>query len=96
MSHVIYADNAATTKLDMDAFEAMRPYLLDQYANASQPYSFARQAKKALQESRDQIAACINADPDEIYFTSGGTESDNWAIKGSIKRGACLRQKQPI
>lgn len=87
MSHVIYADNAATTKLDMDAFEAMRPYLLDQYANASQPYSFARQAKKALQESRDQIAACINADPDEIYFTSGGTESDNWAIKGSIKRG---------
>ena len=87
MSHVIYADNAATTKLDMDAFEAMRPYLLDQYANASQPYSFARQAKKALQESRDQIAACINADSDEIYFTSGGTESDNWAIKGSIKRG---------
>ena len=45
MSHVICADNAATTKLDMDAFEAMRPYLLDQYANASQPYSFARQAK---------------------------------------------------
>lgn len=84
MSHVIYADNAATTKLDMDAFEAMRPYLLDQYANASQPYSFARQAKKALQESRVQIAGCINADPDEIFFTSGGTESDNWAIKGSL------------
>ena len=87
MSHMIYADNAATTKLDMDAFEAMRPYLLDQYANASQPYSFARQAKKALQESRIQIASCINADPDEIYFTSGGTESDNWAIKGSVEYG---------
>lgn len=87
MSHVIYADNAATTKLDMDAFEAMRPYLLDQYANASQPYSFARQAKKALQESRAQIAACINAEPEEIYFTSGGTESDNWAIKGSVEYG---------
>lgn len=87
MSCVIYADNAATTKLDMDAFEAMRPYLLDQYANASQPYSFARQVKKALQESREQIAACINANPEEIYFTSGGTESDNWAIKGSIKYG---------
>ena len=87
MSHMIYADNAATTKLDMDAFEAMRPYLLDQYANASQPYSFARQAKKALQESRILIASCINADPEEIYFTSGGTESDNWAIKGSVEYG---------
>lgn len=87
MNRMIYADNAATTKLDMDAFEAMCPYLLDQYANASQPYSFARQAKKALQESRAQIAACINAAPEEIYFTSGGTESDNWAIKGSIEYG---------
>lgn len=87
MSRVIYADNAATTKLDMDAFEAMRPYLLDQYANASQPYSFARQTRKALQESRAQIAACINAEPEEICFTSGGTESDNWAIKGSVEYG---------
>ncbi len=87
MSRVIYADNAATTKLDMDAFEAMRPYLMDQYANASQPYSFSRQVKKALQDSRAQIAACINAAPEEIYFTSGGTESDNWAIKGSIEYG---------
>lgn len=87
MSRVIYADNAATTKLDIDAFEAMRPYLLDHYANASQPYSFARHTKKALQESRVQIAACINAEPEEIYFTSGGTESDNWAIKGSVEYG---------
>lgn len=87
MSRMIYADNAATTKLDIDAFEAMRPYLLDQYANASQPYSFARQTKRALKESRAQIAACINADPEEIYFTSGGTESDNWAIKGSVEYG---------
>lgn len=87
MRDIIYADNAATTKLDADAFEAMRPYLLEQYANASQTYSFARNAKKALQESRAQIAACINADPEEIYFTSGGTESDNWAIKGSVEDG---------
>lgn len=87
MSSMIYADNAATTQLDRDAFEAMCPYLLDQYANASQPYSFSRQAKKALQKAREQIAACINAEPEEIYFTSGGTESDNWAIKGSLKYG---------
>ncbi len=82
MKQFIYADNAATTKLDIDAFEAMKPYLLDEYCNASQPYSFARKPKQALKEARAIIAHCINADPEEIYFTSGGTESDNWAIKG--------------
>lgn len=85
MNSMIYADNAATTKLDTDAFEAMRPYLQDQYANASQPYSFARRTRTALQEARKLIAVCVNAEPDEIYFTSGGTESDNWAIKGSVE-----------
>lgn len=84
VTDLIYADNAATTKLDIDAFEAMRPYLLDQYANASQPYSFSRAAKKALKQARETIAACINADPEEIFFTSGGTESDNWALKGTM------------
>lgn len=79
----VYADNAATTKLDPEAFEAMKPWLLEEYGNASQPYSFARKPKKALAEARATIAACINALPEEIFFTSGGTESDNWAIKGS-------------
>ena len=82
MKRLIYADNAATTKLDIDAFKAMKPYLLDEYGNASQPYSFARKPKQALKEARETIAQCINAEPGEIYFTSGGTESDNWAIKG--------------
>ena len=82
MKQMIYADNAATTKLDIEAFEAMKPYLLENYANASQPYSFSRSVKKALKESREAIAKCINAEPEEIFFTSGGTESDNWAIKG--------------
>ncbi len=81
---MIYADNAATTKLDVDAFEAMKPYLLDEYGNASQPYSFSRAPKKALRDARQIIAECINAEPGEIYFTSGGTESDNWAIKGTV------------
>ncbi len=80
---MIYTDNAATTKLDLEAFEAMKPFLLEDYSNPSQPYSFSRQSKKALQSVREVIASCINASPDEIYFTSGGTESDNWAIKGS-------------
>ena len=82
MKRLIYADNAATTQLDTKAFEAMKPYLLQEYGNASQPYSFARQPKKAIQEARETIASCIGALPEEIYFTSGGTESDNWAING--------------
>ena len=81
MKQFIYADNAATTKLDIDAFEEMKPYLLEDYANASQPYFFSLKAKRALKEARETIASCIGAKPEEIYFTSGGTESDNWAIK---------------
>ena len=80
---MIYADHAATTQLDMEAYQAMQPYLLGEYGNASQPYSFARSAKKALRMARAEIADCIHALPEEIYFTSGGTESDNWAIKGT-------------
>ena len=88
MKRFIYADNAATTQLDMDAFEAMKPYLLGEYGNASQPYSFARTAKKALKNSRETIAQCIGAEPEEIFFTSGGTESNNWAIKGTAFSGS--------
>jgi cysteine desulfurase len=84
MKKLIYADNAATTKLDIAAFEAMKPYLLDEYGNASQPYSFARKSKQAIQDARKIIAECIGAMPEEIFFTSGGTESDNWAIKGVV------------
>ena len=84
MKRMIYADNAATTQLDIDAFEVMKPYLLNEYGNASQPYSFSRSPKAALREARRTIATCINADPSEIFFTSGGTESDNWAIKGML------------
>ena len=83
MKEFIYADNAATTKLDIDAFEAMKPFLLEEYGNASQPYSFGRSAQKALKNARAQIAECIGALPEEIYFTSGGTESNNWVIKSS-------------
>lgn len=80
---MIYADNAATTQLSKAAFEAMIPWLLDEYGNASQPYAFARKPKRALAEARATIAKCISAQADEIFFTSGGTESDNWAIKGA-------------
>lgn len=83
MRQFIYADNAATTRLDGAALEAMTPWLLEEYGNASQPYTFARKPKRALAEARATIAECIGASPEEIYFTSGGTESDNWVIKSS-------------
>lgn len=79
---VIYADNAATTKLDDEAFEAMIPWLRNNYGNPSAQYSFSREGRKAIAIAREIIADCINATTDEIFFTSGGTESDNWAIKG--------------
>lgn len=91
MNHFIYADNAATTRLSSEALAAMMPYLNSEYGNASQPYSFARSAKRALREARETIAMCINADPEEIFFTSGGTESDNWAIKGTMLEYGDLR-----
>ncbi len=81
---MIYADNAATTRLDEDAFEAMKPFLTEQYGNPSQPYAFARGPRKALRQARETIAACIGAEPEEIIFTSGGTESDNQAVKGTM------------
>lgn len=80
----IYADNAATTQLDPAALDAMLPFLRDSYANPSSLYSFSRSAKKALQEARETIAECIGAKPEEIIFTSGGSESDNWAIKNFV------------
>lgn len=81
---MIYADNAATTRLCRQSYEAMMPYLLDDYGNASQPYAFAGSAKRALKKAREVIATCINALPEEIYFTSGGTESDNQVIKSTL------------
>jgi len=85
MKRMIYADNAATTRLDSQAFTAMIPWLLDNYGNPSVPYSFSRAERKAIANSREAIAKCINAETDEIFFTSGGTESDNWAVKGVVQ-----------
>lgn len=88
----IYADHAATTPLDVCASEAMLPWLLDGYGNPSQPYSFARGPKSALSRARETVAACIGADPEEVFFTSGGTESDNWVIKGSAFADSAKRE----
>ncbi len=82
----IYADNAATTRLSDTAFDAMKPFMLAEYGNASTLYKLGRSAHKAVENARGVFAKGINALPAEIYFTSGGTESDNWAIKGTAHR----------
>ena len=78
----VYMDNAATTKLSPDVLNAMMPYLTDIYGNASSVHAFGREAREGVEHARNQVAAAINASPDEIFFTAGGTESDNMAIKG--------------
>lgn len=81
MKKRIYMDHAATTDLLPEARAAMEPYLHEQYGNASTSYELGVEAKKAIEKARQTIADIIEASPDEIYFTSGGSESDNWAIK---------------
>lgn len=85
MKNIIYLDNSATTKLDDRVLDAMMPYLRDSYGNPSSLYSIGRESKKAIEDSREKVALILNCEPDEIYFTSCGSESDNTAIKGIAK-----------
>jgi cysteine desulfurase len=78
----VYLDHTATTPLDPRVFEAMKPYFSDTFGNASSVHWYGQQAKVALEKSRESIAKAIGAQPGEVFFTSGGTESDNFAIKG--------------
>lgn len=82
MGRFIYADNAATTSLSPKVLEGMMPYLTTEYANASSLYAFGGKAKQAIENARNQVAVAIGARDNEIYFTAGGSEADNWAIKG--------------
>jgi cysteine desulfurase len=80
----IYADNAATTRLSDAAWQAMQPFLREQYGNPSALYRLGREARKAVENARARIARQLGASSAEIYFTSGGTEADNWALKGTM------------
>jgi len=79
----VYFDNSATTMVDVRVLEAMRPYFLEKYGNASSLHSFGREAEKAMETARAQVAKAINAQPRDVIFTSGGTESDNLALQGA-------------
>ncbi len=81
MEH-IYLDNSATTRLDDEVLKEMMPYLTEEYGNASSIYKLGRNTRNAVETAREKVAKAINAEPEEIYFTSGGTESDNTAIRG--------------
>lgn len=83
MEKFIYMDNAATTRVNHEVYEAMKPYFEELYGNAASIYRFAGESKKAVDEARETVAAFLGAKPNEIYFTGGGSESDNWALKAT-------------
>ena len=85
MKKTIYLDNAATTKTRPEVVEAMLPYFTEYYGNPSSVYEFATPSKKAIAEARETIAKSLGAKTNEIYFTAGGSESDNWAIKATAE-----------
>ena len=89
---LIYLDHAATTSLREEALAAMMPFFSDVFGNPNSPYAFAQEARNAVDESREKVAAVLGSRPREVVFTSGGTESDNSAIKGvasALKLSGC-------
>jgi len=96
MAHFIYADNAATTPVSKSVLAAMEPFYTDFYGNPSSLYSVGREAKRPLELARETVADCLGALPNEIFFTSGGSEADNWAIKGVAHEQAKKGKKHII
>ena len=92
----VYADNSATTKISKPVLDAMMPYLTEHYGNASSIYSLGMDSAKAILKARETVAKAIGAKTGEIYFTSGGSESDNWAIKGAAEVGASKGKKHIV
>ena len=85
LQKIIYLDNAATTKTAPEVVEAMLPYLTQHYGNPSSIYSLGSASKKAVTEARETIASYLGCKTNEIYFTAGGSEADNWALKAAAE-----------
>ena len=85
----IYFDNAATTPLDPVVLETMMPYLTEKFGNPSSIYSYGRESRMAIEQARKTVAELIHAHPAEIFFTSGGTESSNAAIRAAVQDLGC-------
>jgi len=96
MKEIIYLDNATTTKISPAVLAAMEPFMNRLYGNASSLYSLGRESAKAIDKSRTDIAGALNCDKRELYFTSGGSESNNWAIKGAAALAAKAGKKHII
>lgn len=92
----VYADNAATTKVSPKVVEAMIPYMTEGYGNPSSLYAFGQKAHRAIENARQQVADVLGCDKGEVYFTSGGSEADNWAIRGAAILGAKKGKKHII
>lgn len=92
----VYADNAATTRVSDEVLKSMLPYFTDYYGNASSIYELGRNAQRDIEKSREKVAKAINASPSEIFFTSCGSESDNWAIRGVCEKLASKGKKHII
>ena len=92
----VYADNAATTAVSKNVVDALMPYLTENYGNPSSLYAFGQTAFQAVKKARAQVAEVLGADAGEIYFTSGGSEADNWALRGAAKLGAKKGKKHII
>lgn len=87
---MIYLDYAATTPLDQEVFEAMLPYLREDFGNADSLHAYGRKAAYAVENARERVANVLGVAPSEVYFTSGGTEADNWAVRGMGEGGVCI------
>ena len=87
MERIVYSDNAATTPISKNVYNAMLPYLTSGYGNPSSLYTLGREEKKAMDQAREAVAHSLNCEPNEIIFTSGGSEADNLAIKGLFFSG---------
>lgn len=94
--HFVYADNAATTPISSGVLNAMLPFLGECYGNPSSIYEKGRQAKTAMEKARGKVAKVIGAEPNEVFFTSSATESDNWAIKGAAELAAATGRRHLI